>query len=222
MRVAIAAITLLLVSATAHGGDVEKAKAHFKTGLAAFTLGDYAKAALEYEAAYSEMIDPALLYNAAQAHRLAGNKPRALFLYQNYLRYFPTQSNRAEVQRHVENLQAAIEAEQKAKTTPPTESKQPSETRPSIEARPTTPTTTAPSPTTTAPAPTTTEAKPSVAAAALTTESPPPPRKKTPKWLWGVVGGAVAVVAVGLGVGLGVGLSGTSYPNADIGAGKLH
>ena len=229
MRVAIGALALLLICGTARAGDVEKAKAHFKSGLAAFTLGDFARAATEYEAAYAEEPDPALLYNAAQAHRLAGNKQRALFLYTNYLRYFPTQSNRAEVQRHVANLQVAIEAEQKAKTTPPTESKSPGiESKPSVVAKPTVPpptSTTTAAPTTVAPAtPTPTEVRPepTPSSTLVAKQAPPPARKKTPKWVWGVVGGAVAVVAVGLGVGLGVGLSGTSFPNADLGTGRLH
>src|SRR5262249_36399535 len=118
-------VGLLIVVAAwpAWAGDIEKARAHFKSGLAAYTLGDYPKAAEEYEAAYAEEPDPALLYNAAQAQRLAGNKARALFLYRNYLRYFPNQSNRAEVREHIANLQAAIDSEQRAKNTPPTDTK---------------------------------------------------------------------------------------------------
>jgi tetratricopeptide (TPR) repeat protein len=210
MRPLLSVMLLVAATGAAWAGDVSKAKEHFKAGLAAFTLGDYVKAAAEYEAAYSEEPDPALLYNAAQAQRLAGNKPRALFLYQNYLRYFPTQSNRAEVQRHIANLQSAIESDQKAKTTPPTDSKPIEGAKPAEPAPP--------------PVEKPVEAKPaevpSEAMPAATTEAPP--KKRTPKWVWGVVGGVVAAAAIGLGVGLGIGLSGNSYPNADIGSGKLH
>jgi tetratricopeptide (TPR) repeat protein len=210
-----AAILALLWALPAGAADLEKAKEHFKAGLSAFTLGDFAKAASEYEAAYAIEPDPALLYNAAQAHRLAGNKQRALFLYQNYLRYFPKVPNRAEVQKHVDNLQAAIASEKQATTTPPT-----------------TPMATGPQPAPVEPAPAPVEPAPVASPPAQTAPAPnaadqaihaaPEPKKKrTPKWVWGVVGGVAAAAAIALGVGLGIGLSGSSYPSADIGSGHL-
>ena len=51
---------------------------------AAFAFNRYAVAAENYEKAFELKPDPAVLYNAAQAHRLAGNKERALDLYQSY------------------------------------------------------------------------------------------------------------------------------------------
>jgi len=211
--VRLGALLALLWALPAGAADVEKAKEHFKAGLSAFTLGDYAKAASEYEAAYAIEPDPALLYNAAQAHRLAGNKPRALFLYQNYLRYFPKMPNRAEVQKHVANLQAAIASEKEATTTPPTTpmSPQPAPAEP------------APAPAATpAPAASAPAAAPAPNAADQAIHAAPEPKKKrTPKWVWGVVGGVAAAAAIALGVGLGIGLSGSSYPSADIGTGHL-
>src|SRR6185436_3078335 len=69
----------------------------------------------------------ALLYNAAQAHRVAGNKQRALLLYQNYLRVYGKQvKNRDEVERHIQTLQRAIDSEVQSQTAPPTETIGPS------------------------------------------------------------------------------------------------
>jgi hypothetical protein len=44
---------------------------------------------LEYQEAFKAHQDPALLYNAAQAHRLAGDSPKALLLYNNVIRLYP-------------------------------------------------------------------------------------------------------------------------------------
>ena len=69
---------------------------------AAFGLGRYAEAAEKYEAAFAIRPDPALLYNAAQAYRLAGNKQRALELYRNYVRLYPDGTNATDARTHVE------------------------------------------------------------------------------------------------------------------------
>ena len=66
-----------LAAATAHAQSGE-ARAHFDRATSAFALGRFDDAAHEYEKAFDLKPDPALLYNAAQAHRKAGNKHRAL------------------------------------------------------------------------------------------------------------------------------------------------
>ena len=108
------------VTADGAGKEREEARAHFEQGNSAFALGRYAAAALEYEKAFALRSDSALLYNAAQAHRMANNKARALELYQNYLRVFPKVTNREEVQRHIATLKTAIETEQRSQSSPPT------------------------------------------------------------------------------------------------------
>jgi len=100
--------------------DREEARAHFEQGNSAFALGRYAVAALEYEKAFALRSDSALLYNAAQAHRMANNKTRALELYQNYLRVFAKVTNREEVLRHIATLKTALETEQRSQSNPPT------------------------------------------------------------------------------------------------------
>src|SRR5258708_594302 len=103
----------------AHAQAKVSAKEHYKKGLSLYALGKYSDAAAEYEAAFELEPDPALLYNAAQAHRLAGNKPRALTLYQSFLRMFPEKDD-GSVARHITELRSAIEAEGRAQRSPPT------------------------------------------------------------------------------------------------------
>jgi tetratricopeptide (TPR) repeat protein len=216
---------LLGAAAPAGAGGVDEARDHFKRGTAAYALGNFQKAAEEYEIAFSIEPDSALLYNAAQAHRLAGNKQRALTLYQNYLRFYsndPKVKNQDEVRRHIETLRHAIETDNKTANAPPTGPAQ-MRGRSSASATPP-PSTTAPppvrEPSTTAPPPATTTPPQSEAPAAAVSETPPPQRSEKPiykkAWFWGVVAGGAVVVAgvITLGVVLG---SGTDYPSASMG-----
>ncbi|MGZ3406679.1 MAG: hypothetical protein ACXVAN_09585 [Polyangia bacterium] len=216
---ALLTLLILLVAVPARADNTSEARAHFEAGNAAYALGDYAAAAQEYEKAFALRSDPALLYNAAQAHRVAGNKPRALLLYQNYLRVYGSQvSNRAEVQRHIATLKQAIEVEQQSQSSPPT-TPAPLGTAPAPahpETTPTAPPTNAPPPTATEPPATspTPAAGNALTATAPTREERPLIKKP---WFWAVVGGAALVVA-GVGIGLGVGLSGDKNPTPSLGA----
>ena len=210
-----ALIAALCVGSLARAGT-EEAKAYYERGLSAFALGHYAEAAEAYEKAFALKADSALLYNAAQAHRLGGNKQRALLLYENYLRLFGKVPNREEVQRHIAALRAAIASEEHASTAPPTE--------PAPIGRPPAARTEsqgAPEPAaanTTAAA----AASPSGASESLTAAPPARPERKRKGWVIGVAVGA-AVAAAALAVGLGVGLSsGASDPSPTFGAARLH
>ena len=113
------ALVLLSIAAAPAPADGD-ARAHYRAGTAAYALGRYGDAADEYEKAFALHPDAALLYNAAQAHRMANNKPRALLLYQNYLRlYGEGASNRVEVLRFIVQLKAAIEADKTSVSQPP-------------------------------------------------------------------------------------------------------
>ena len=81
-------------------------------------LAHYAEAAESYEKAFALKPDAAVLYNAAQAHRLGGNKERALELYQSYLCLYGG-DRRAEVEGHIESLKQAIEKDRAVATSPP-------------------------------------------------------------------------------------------------------
>lgn len=177
-------LALLLVSMTAVADEAD-AKALFTRGRTSYALGRFAEAAELFEKAFELKQDPAILYNAAQAHRLAGDKKKALVLYQNYLRLFGEQENHVEVERRVIELRTAIEAEQAANTNPPTGLL------------------TDKNETTATPPPQETVTPPT--APALVVTSAPPEKKPRRAWVWGVVVGSVVVVggAVALGVVLG-------------------
>ena len=91
---AIIVATVLAAQAPVWAAASSKdARRIYDEATAAFGLGRYAEAAEKYEAAFSLRPDPALLYNAAQSYRLAGNKARALELYRNYVRLYPEGTN---------------------------------------------------------------------------------------------------------------------------------
>lgn len=197
MRILI--LATLVVLGPAARGQTLTAKDHYDRATAAFSLGSYAEAAEEYEKAFKLKPDKALLYNAAQAHRIAGNKQRALTLYQNYLRVFGDEiPNRAEVQRHVSSLKAAIAAEAETANAPPTKPA-PAKIEPTPQPAPAPQPAPQPAPVA-QPAP---QPAPATAAVVATRPADKPLIKKP--WFWATIGGAAAVLAIGIGVGVGVG-----------------
>jgi hypothetical protein len=80
----------------------------YQRATAAFGLGHYAEAASLYEKAYEATADPALLYNAARTHQLAGDSDRALELYRNYLRLYTKGEQRAMVKQHIAEIEAHV------------------------------------------------------------------------------------------------------------------
>lgn len=66
-------------------GDASTAKEYVDRGIAAQSAGDYGAAITYYETAYQLIPHPVLLFNMAQAHRLAGHADQALALYERYL-----------------------------------------------------------------------------------------------------------------------------------------
>jgi len=88
--------------------DEDLAREHTKRGMAAYNLGNYAEAATEFEAAYRLFLDPALLFNIAQAYRLNGDVDKALNGYRSYLRTVPPGTrNRAAAERWSQELERA-------------------------------------------------------------------------------------------------------------------
>jgi tetratricopeptide (TPR) repeat protein len=94
----------------------DEARAYLERAKAAFALSHYAQAAEYFEKAFELKSDRALLFNAAQSHRLAGNKERALALYQNYLRVYGNDEKSAQIaqiEQRIEELKRAIEHDRK-------------------------------------------------------------------------------------------------------------
>jgi hypothetical protein len=187
----VVALGTLLSSATAGaaeggGSDADEARAYHEKAKAAFALSHYGQAAEYFEKAFELKADPALLYNAAQSHRLAGNKQRALTLYQNYLHVYGRDERRAQIELRIEELKKAIEKDRTEVPVPPPAGWPPGSgpsaggakagaTTPSNlrAAEPPKPLTTSPPATT--PAPSATSPAPAAIALAPMPTSPPPP-----------------------------------------------
>jgi hypothetical protein len=120
----VAGIVLLLAVArpgvAAEPANIVEARSLYQKATAAYGLGNFAEAALLYEKAFALTTKPELLFNAAQAHRRAGNKDRALALYTSYLQIFPKGSGRELAERRIDELTTAIQAERsRPAITPP-------------------------------------------------------------------------------------------------------
>jgi tetratricopeptide (TPR) repeat protein len=144
LRVAASLLALLIASSplAARADDAATAREHYQKGTSNYDLGRYADAIKEFEAAYEIKNDPALLYNLAQSHRLAGNTEQALHFYRTYLRYVPKAPNRAEIESRIAQLDQQLAQKNGAtNTTPNVTPPPPSPTPPSATAPPS-PTTT--------------------------------------------------------------------------------
>jgi len=198
----------------ARADKAKDARKAYDEATAAFGLGRYAEAAEKYEQAFSLRPDPALLYNAAQAYRLAGNKPRALELYKNCLRLYPDFKNAEDARSHVATLKKQLEDDQHAAAPPPAPH------APAAAPAPVNPLPASPAPAppvTSAPASTPPLAAESSVPSVSANASPEDQRSLFQKpWFWVVVGAAVlgGTVAILLATG------GTKYPDATFGNAK--
>ncbi len=211
------AVTLLALAVGGHpalASEPSAARQAYDQATAAFGLGHYAEAAEKYETAFSLRPDPALLYDAAQAYRLAGNRPRALELYRNYLRLYPNRQNAEEARTQVAALTKAIEDEKSA--APPVASSP----APAVGATPVPPPPVTPivsvAPPSPAPPPALAPGPPP--SATLVTETPPAAPSSTGggsrTWIWIAVGAAVVVGGV---VALVVATRSDKFPDASFG-----
>jgi tetratricopeptide (TPR) repeat protein len=97
-------------SATAARSPAILAKTRSNRGTTLYNLGRFAEALAEYESAYLSVQDPPFLFNIAQCHRKLGNNKDALESYRSYLRVAPAAPNRAEVQKHISELERQVHA----------------------------------------------------------------------------------------------------------------
>jgi tetratricopeptide (TPR) repeat protein len=202
-------IAVLLGASSSARADRNEARKAYDAATAAFGLGHYAEAAESYEKAFSMHPDPALLYNCAQAYRLAGNRARALELYRNYVRLYPDRSNADEARSQVAALSKAIDDEKQAAVAPP-------------PAQPVAPVVASPPPTVPAPALSPSSSSSSsapvsqtVAAGIATGPSAEPPSSGgSHTWIW--IAAGVAVV-VGATVAILLATRGDKFPDASYG-----
>ena len=186
MCAVLVALTLCCGAARAEDDDAAAARQHFKAATGHFAVGEFTQAAVEYEAAFKLHQDPALLFNAAQARRLAGDNQKALVLYKNFLQLYPNSPNTEVVRDQVARLQEAINASEKAKSSPPTGTEPPGAEHPGAA--------TATAPPAKQPASAAAPAAQAAAPAVTKSEGPRPIYKKW--WLWTAVGGAVVLAVV--------------------------
>jgi tetratricopeptide (TPR) repeat protein len=177
-------------------GEPEDVNVVEKKAMAAFALGRYAEAAESFEKAFELKTEPALLYNAAQAHRLAGHKERALSLYENYVRVFGKHEHRAEVEARIVELKQAIEQDKAAATPPPANQAPAAATEPP----PSPPPGPALTPGALSPAQPPAEAGATPVTGLVVSAKPPSADDQRPlvkkPWFWAAVGGGVIVVVL--------------------------
>jgi tetratricopeptide (TPR) repeat protein len=114
----VPATLLLLASATAAAAD--DAKAHYQKATAHFAVGEYRDAAIEYEEAFKLKQDPAILFNAAQSFRLAGDNQQAMLLYNNIIKLYPSTQYAKDSRERIEKLSQATTAPPAATPAPVT------------------------------------------------------------------------------------------------------
>jgi hypothetical protein len=204
----LASVVTLAAASPARADDANDAKTHYQKATAHYAVGEYKEAAAEYEAAYKAKQDPALLYNAAQSHRLAGENQKALLLYKNIVKLYPTSKYAAESKDRIDKLEQAIATTQSPPNQPAPVEVSPSPPTPAAPppSAPVQPIVTQPAagapPVPAAPPPSTTGGP---AAAVSTT----PAAEETPIyekwWFWTAAG----VVVVGAAVGIALAASST-------------
>jgi tetratricopeptide (TPR) repeat protein len=183
VRASLCLLVLLVTLPATAAEPAPDAKELYRRATAQYNIGHFKEAAEEYERVFEMHPDPVLLYNIAQAYRLAGGlEEKALFFYKSFLQRAPKAPNRAEVVGRIQDLEKVIE-DRKLHPKPaepvPMATPKPAEPKPAV-----------------APAP---ASQPAVVT--TRTERPTPIYKKW--WLWTIVGGVVvAGVVVGVAVGV--------------------
>jgi tetratricopeptide (TPR) repeat protein len=185
----IAVVLLLTAPVSAQTAAEAEARRHFDDGSKAYALGEFSRAINEYRAAYNAKPDPAMLYNIAQAYRLAGEVPQALFFYRSYLRQNPKAPNHKDVGKRIRELEQRMPPPE-----PPPPAAQPPAAQPPAAPHPATPPAAPPQPAQV-------EARAPLPALSLHVAAAKTPVYKK-WWLWTVVGVAAAGVAVGVGLGV--------------------
>jgi tetratricopeptide (TPR) repeat protein len=116
----VAALAVLGWATRASAADddaVARARPFYLEGARLYNLGQYEAAVRAFEGAYSISGAKPLLFNIAQAYRLAGPArcSNALQAYESYLREDTTAPNRREVEERIIEMRACVERERARK-----------------------------------------------------------------------------------------------------------
>jgi tetratricopeptide (TPR) repeat protein len=87
-----------------------EARAHYEKAVTHFNANEYAAAAEEFLLVHKAVSQPALLYNAAQAFRLGGERDKALENYRAFLKAAPAAKQRPDVERRIAELEHKVVA----------------------------------------------------------------------------------------------------------------
>ncbi|HUS63079.1 MAG TPA: hypothetical protein VMZ28_01005 [Kofleriaceae bacterium] len=114
-------LALLLVAAVVAAGappvvaqSAPEAHRLYEDGVAAYRAKDYPRAAALFRQAYDAGGQPDLLFNAAQAYRLAGECANAAAHYRRYLDEVPGASNRRDAEAKLAEVEACARTETEA------------------------------------------------------------------------------------------------------------
>ena len=88
-----------------------KAKALYDEGLRYYNVGEYDRAVEKFKESYVVVAAPLLLFNIAQAYRLAGDYEAALRSYRTYLRELPRPDNKQQVDQAVKICEEKLAAQ---------------------------------------------------------------------------------------------------------------
>ncbi len=112
--VVIFAVLLFASTAVAQHSRADEAKQRYKAGKALFDTGDYPGAIEQYKKSYQLSKLPLLLFNIAQAHRLAGDASEALDSYNRFVDAAPTSPYVKEASRWIRALTKQVKREKEA------------------------------------------------------------------------------------------------------------
>src|SRR4051794_36318044 len=87
----------------------DEVKLHYQRATRAYDLQKYAEAIEEYQKAYEISGDPPMLYNIAQAYRLADQPPEAAQYYRRVLPRMPTAKKREDGERKIADQERLAE-----------------------------------------------------------------------------------------------------------------
>jgi tetratricopeptide (TPR) repeat protein len=113
-------IAVLAFAAAPAGADPLKPEAQKRldAGLALFQKGEYAKAIVEFKAAYDLDPAPKILFARAQAERLGGDCDTAIDLYEKYLTMSPTENQTAAAREAMKLCDGKTHPKQTTQTPP--------------------------------------------------------------------------------------------------------
>ena len=112
----------------------DEVKLHYQRATRAYDLQKYTEAIDEYQKAYEISGDPPMLYNIAQAYRLADQPREAAHYYRRFLQRMPNAKNRDDVERKIADQEKL--AEQRKKVEPVAPPPPPTKPPPIVEVKP--------------------------------------------------------------------------------------